>query len=200
MWISLSGQLRRSPPQDTGSDAGAKADQPAAGDIPRLLQSELRRVGCNTGSVDGNWNATSQKSLALFNKYAGMKLDVKVASLDALDAIKAKPARICPLICEHGFKADGERCAKITCGAGSFLNDDNECEKKRDKPPVSRDQPRKRDEPERARTEAQAAPKTPQPSGQIICSNTGGGCRPVAKGCHLGHPTNGAALNVEVCN
>jgi uncharacterized caspase-like protein len=184
---------------DRSAEADIKSDQPAATDIPRLLQSELRRVGCNTGSVDGNWSAASQKSLALFNKYAGMKLDVKVASLDALDAIKLKPARICPLICEHGFKADGERCVAIICGAGSSLNDDNECEKRRDKPAVTREQPRKQ-EPEKPRTEAQAAPKTPQPSGQIVCLNGAGGCRPVQKGCHLGHVGSGPASNVEICN
>jgi uncharacterized caspase-like protein len=181
---------------DRSQEAGIKTDQPVAGDIPRLLQSELRRVGCNTGSVDGNWDAASQKSLALFNKYSGMKLDVKVASLDALDAIKLKPARICPLVCDHGFKADGERCTKITCDAGSSLNDDNECEKKRDKP-AAREQPRKRDEPEKPRTEAQAAPKTAQPSGQIVCMS--GGCRPVAKGCHIGRRP-GSGANVEVCD
>jgi hypothetical protein len=128
-----------------------------------------------------------------------MKLDVKVASLDALDAIKTKPARIGPLICEHGFKADGERCVAIICGAGSSLNDDNECEKKRDKPGATRDQPRKREEPEKPRTEAQVAPKTPPPTGQIVCGS--GGCRPVAKGCHLGHaPQTALTVPIEICN
>jgi len=103
--------------------------QATATDIPRLLQAELRRVGCNTGAVDGNWNASAQKALALFNRHAGMKLEVKVASLDALDAVKLKPARICPLTCDRGFKADGERCIKITCRAGYEPGDDNECEK-----------------------------------------------------------------------
>jgi hypothetical protein len=86
----------------------AKPDQPLLADIPHLLQTELRRVGCNTGSVDGNWNAAAQKALDLFNKNAGMKLDVKVASLGALDAVKSMTARVCPLICDHGYKADGE--------------------------------------------------------------------------------------------
>src|SRR4029450_4614843 len=79
-----------------------KVEQPSQMDLPRALQGELRRVGCNTGAVDGNWNAASQKALDLFNKHAGMKLDVKVASVDALDAVKSKSSRICPLVCDHG--------------------------------------------------------------------------------------------------
>ena len=107
-----------------------KVEQPSQMDLPRALQGELRRVGCNTGAVDGNWNAASQKALDLFNKHAGMKLGVKVANVDALDAVRSKSSRICPLVCDHGLRADGERCVKINCGAGSFINDDNECEKK----------------------------------------------------------------------
>ena len=30
-----------------------------------------------------------------------MKLEVKTASTDALDAVKGKTGRVCPLICEH---------------------------------------------------------------------------------------------------
>jgi hypothetical protein len=58
------------------------------------LQSELRRVGCNAGAVDGNWNAASRRALDLFNKHAGMKLDVKMAGTDALDAVKGQTGRI----------------------------------------------------------------------------------------------------------
>ena len=105
--------------------------------IAKSVQTELRRVGCLTGAADGEWNAASQRSLALFNRHAGTKFDVKLASIDALDAIKLKPSRVCPLICEHGFKADGDRCSKIVCAEGSFLNDDNECEKRREKQPVA---------------------------------------------------------------
>ena len=63
------------------------------------MQTELRRVGCLTAAADGEWNTASQRSLALFNRNAGTKFDVKLASLDALDAIKLKSSRVCPLIC-----------------------------------------------------------------------------------------------------
>ena len=106
---------------------------PTQADIARSVQTELRRVGCLNAAADGEWNAASQRSLALFNRYAGTKFDVKLASIDTLDAIKLKSSRVCPLICEHGFKADGDRCSKIVCSEGSFVNDDNECEKQRAK-------------------------------------------------------------------
>jgi uncharacterized caspase-like protein len=182
-----------------------KSDQPEAVDLPRSLQAELRRVGCNAGAVDGNWNAASQRSLDLFNKHAGMKLEVKVASVDALDVVKSKTTRVCPLICDHGFKADGDRCSKITCRTGYEVGDDNTCEKiEVKKPTAKRDEPKARvGAPERAKVEA--APSKPQTSGQIVCGQQG--CRSIAKGCRLeyrsytaGGMTAGGGGNVEVCN
>jgi len=121
--------------------AALNAGTPSA-DLTRSVQAELRRVGCLTTAADGSWNSVSQRSLSQFNRYAGTKLDTKTASADALDAIKQKSARVCPLVCEHGFKADGDQCTRIVCAEGSFLNDDNECEKRREKKPVAtRDRP-----------------------------------------------------------
>src|SRR5215216_5857598 len=145
-----------------------QSDQPKAVDLPRSLQAELRRVGCNTGAVDGNWNAASQRSLDLFNKHAGLKLDVKVASVDVLDVVKSKTTRVCPLICDHGFKADGERCTKITCRPGYEVGDDNTCEKIELKKPTAKREEPKREGSERAKSDA--APAKPQASGQVICN------------------------------
>jgi uncharacterized caspase-like protein len=125
-------------------------------DVTKSVQAELQRVGCLTGAADGEWNSGAQRSLTLFNRYAGTKLDTKLASVDTLDAIKQKSSRVCPLVCEHGFKADGDRCSKISCAEGSFLNGDNECEKRREKKPVARrdtDDRRDRDRAVRERPE-----------------------------------------------
>ena len=122
------GQVAALPPPESGQAAPA-VDQSAAADVARLLQTELRRIGCNAGAVDGNWNAASQKSLQLFNRYAGSKFDVKIASLDALQAVKSKTARVCPLICNTGYKADGDRCIRINCKAGFEMGDNNKCER-----------------------------------------------------------------------
>jgi len=196
---------------------------PPQADVNKSVQIELRRVGCLTGAADGEWNAASQRSLTLFNRNAGTRLDVKAASLDTLDAIKQKSSRVCPLVCEHGFKAEGDRCSKIVCGDGSFLNDDNECEKRRGKTPtaarerndrrerVGRADRYDRDLPERDAPEFSAPrPRVSQRAsgsraGQIVCGISG--CAPVARGCHVeykttaqGGPVEGGGGNVQICN
>ena len=132
-----------------------------------------------------------------------MKLDVKTASVDALDAVKAKPTRVCPLICDHGFKADGDRCTKIACRAGYEVGDDNTCEKIEMKKPTAKREEKKRDRAERAKVDA--VPAKPQASGQIVCNQAG--CRPVAKGCRIefrapnsGGGHGGGGGPAEVCN
>ena len=122
--------------------------------MTKSVQTELRRVGCLAAPADGDWNAASQRSLSLFNKNAGTRLDVKTVTVDTLDAIKQKASRVCPLVCEHGYKVDGDQCAKIVCAEGTFLNDDNQCEKRREKKPVAT---RGRPEPTRDRPQAPQA-------------------------------------------
>jgi uncharacterized caspase-like protein len=142
--------------KDKAVNVAALAAGPPEADVTKSVQAELRRVGCLSGNADGNWNSASQRSLTQFNRYAGTRLDTKVASVDTLDTIKLKSSRVCPLVCEHGFQADGERCTKITCAEGSFLNDDNECEKRRAKRPVAT-----RERPESRRVyEARPAPQS----------------------------------------
>lgn len=184
--------------------AVAPTSQPTTSppETTKLLQSELRRVGCLAAAADGEWNATSQRSLTLFNKYAGTKFDAKLASFDALDAVKAKPVRVCPLVCDHGFRADGESCVKITCRSGYRVSDDNECEKVAEKKPVARREDKKSREADRKASES--TPSRPQASGQMFCNQ--GGCRPVKSGCRLtSNPLGGNAAGIaggmiEVCN
>jgi hypothetical protein len=187
-------QVAALPPPATNSD------QQTGDDLPRALQSELRRLGCNTGAADGTWNAAAQKALDLFNKHSGLKLDVK-AGADALEVLKSKTTRVCPLVCDHGFKADGDNCIKIACRAGYRINDDNECEKVPEKKPVAaREEAKPKPKRDTERKDTEARPTKPQVSGQIFCNQYG--CHPVGAGCRLvhtgrpGEPNNGS----EVCN
>ncbi|MCS3730387.1 caspase family protein [Bradyrhizobium betae] len=226
--VSLAAAAPSAAPAGTASPAGTNVASltPATApvDLNRSMQTELGRVGCFSGQADGNWNTSAQRSLSQFNRYAGTKLDVKVASTDALDTVKSKPSRVCPLVCEHGFKADSDKCTKIVCGDGYVLDDDNDCVKQRAaKPSASKPATSRRDDsedrPARQRRQvgtaggyggmggigaaagAAAGAGRAAGGGQVFCN--GGGCRPVNRGCHLeyrggGGPGNDA--NAEVCN
>lgn len=106
------------------------APQMSQADISRLLQAHLTRVGCNSGQIDGNWGDGSQHALALFNKNAKTSFDTKVASLEALDAVRNIPDRVCPLVCERGERAAGDHCVEIGCSSGYFLNSRGSCERR----------------------------------------------------------------------
>jgi hypothetical protein len=189
--------------------AAFDAGSPPA-DLVRSVQAELRRVGCLSTDADGDWNSASQRSLAQFNRYAGTKFDTKAASADALDAIKQKSSRICPLVCEHGYKADGNKCTRIVCAEGFFLNDDNACEKRRSKTSVAKRDREETSMPERAKSEsappraAASRARSGSDTRQIVCDMTG--CRQISRGCHIdyrttaqGGPREGGGGNVEIC-
>ncbi|WP_448035097.1 caspase family protein [Bradyrhizobium liaoningense] len=222
--VNLAATAPSTAPASTTSDAGTNiaslTPATAPADLNRSVQTELGRVGCFSGQADGNWNTSSQRSLSQFNRYAGTRLDVKVASTDALDAVKSKPSRVCPLVCEHGFKVDGDKCSRIVCRDGYAINDDNECEKQRAAKPAKPATAKRDDErPARQRRQsggaavgaaggygaaagiaAAAGAGRRSSGGQVYCNNTG--CRPVHRGCRLeyrggGGPGNDA--NAEVC-
>jgi uncharacterized caspase-like protein len=99
-------------------------------DIARLLQANLKRVGCYDGSADGKWDDNSRKALMLFNSEAKTKFDIKVASLDALDAVRGRSDRVCPLLCPKGYRSEGDRCVQTGCRSGFVLNATGACERR----------------------------------------------------------------------
>jgi uncharacterized caspase-like protein len=134
-------QVEEAKRQQTIALASAPAAQPTAkpapvvpamdpADVRRLLQAHLKRVGCDPETIDGNWTDRSQKALEQFYRNAGTKFDVKLASLDALDAVRAKTSRVCPLVCGKGQRADNDRCIQITCESGFVLGSNGVCHKR----------------------------------------------------------------------
>jgi len=63
-----------------------------------LMQSELTRVGCEPGSIDGRWGANGRRALAKFKRFAGLSLPFEDISPEMVDAVKQQRARVCPKI------------------------------------------------------------------------------------------------------
>ena len=118
------------PPTSPAATESPKSAGPTPQEISRSLQTELRRVGCKGGDIDDEWTASARKALSLFNANAGTRFDVKLASLDALDAVRARPGRVCPLECSRGFRPSGDHCVKITCDADQVLAPNGSCRPK----------------------------------------------------------------------
>jgi len=116
------------PAPSSPARTAAPAMDPA--DIARLLQVHLKRVGCDPGALDGSWTDGSQRALGDFNKHAGTTFDVKVASIDALDAVRMTHDRVCPLVCSKGKRIAGERCIPIVCEANFAIDDQGVCRKR----------------------------------------------------------------------
>lgn len=98
------------PPTEPAKPAPVAAPPAPDAATTRALQVELKRVGCDPGALDGKWSAKSRQALDQFNKTAGTKFDAKVASLEALDAVRGKDTRVCPLVCGPGQRVEGDAC------------------------------------------------------------------------------------------
>ena len=105
--------------------------------LTRKLQGELKRVGCDPGNIDGDWNAASRRALENFNKHTGSKLDVRVASLDALGVIRSKRSRICPLACDRGSRVQGNLCVPVETPGGRRNSDRNHMKRASAKRPTA---------------------------------------------------------------
>jgi len=164
---TASGELNKPPPgqKPVGPLAAltppaSPADAASAGEsVMRALQTELRRVGCGPQTISERWDGSAQDSLTRFNKNAGSRFDVKAPGAEVLDFVRNKTSRICPLVCEHGYRPNGEACAKIVCKDGFELSDDNACERvprqvKRKQAPTAALAPEPRSAPEPRRGSA----------------------------------------------
>jgi len=79
--------------------------------LARALQTELRRVGCDPGGVDGNWGGKAKAALEQFARLANLSLPTPGQPTPAaLDAVKGQKGRICPLECGAGQIEVNDRC------------------------------------------------------------------------------------------
>ena len=163
----------------------------------RDIHVELKRLGCYRGELDNPWDETSRRALEAFNRHAGTRLDGRVASLDLLDVLRTKPAGICPLECQRGYRAQGDTCVKITCKRGYETNDNGDCVRTQRtntaaRPPKANvHEPKPKREP-RARN-------NDSPTQRVVCGQNG--CIPVKKGCRGEVRASGQdAVAVVNCN
>ena len=84
--------------QEQAVKAEPETPQMSPFELAYALQSELKRVGCGPTTVDGQWGRNSRNAVSQFNVHAKLNLQAYAPTTEALDAVKAKTARVCPAI------------------------------------------------------------------------------------------------------
>jgi hypothetical protein len=103
-----------------GTDAKLSQDPSSdRADLARSIQAELKRVGCDPGSVDGRWGARAMDALRAFNRAAMASLSVDAPTENALREIAVRKGRICALTCAPHEKVQDGRCVAIVESKGT---------------------------------------------------------------------------------
>jgi hypothetical protein len=91
------------------SPATAEPEDPATRQVKlaRALQTELKRVGCDPGAVDGKWGEKAKGALAEFARIAKLTLQSDAPSSEALQAVLGQKGRVCPVEHATGQAASG---------------------------------------------------------------------------------------------
>lgn len=104
------------PPPSRAPEPPAAAPTPSGPDeeaLARNLQRELARVGCYSGSQDGNWGSGSRAALEQFAKHTHTALPAERPTPAALDAVSERKVRVCPLDCDDDeVERDGKCVAR----------------------------------------------------------------------------------------
>jgi hypothetical protein len=104
--------LARAMLQELRSSSAAAPQAPASdrAELVRLLQTELQRVGCDPGPVDGKWERKTRGALGEFARLAKPDLETDEPSAAALSAVQGHKSRVCPLECGAGTVERDGRC------------------------------------------------------------------------------------------
>ena len=78
--------------------------------LARALQTELRRVGCDPGNVDGVWSDKAKRALAEFARLSKMALPNEAPTSEALLIVLGQKDRICVVQCGPHETEKGGRC------------------------------------------------------------------------------------------
>jgi len=80
-------------------------------ELARALQTELNRLGCSVGKIDGIWGRGSRRALKAFENHGEAKFVSLVPSQEILIELKVRSGRVCP--CRNGFELIEGQCERV---------------------------------------------------------------------------------------
>lgn len=116
------GEERQKRAEEAKKLAAAKTSEPRTGAaetgvLARAVQTELKRVGCDPGPIDGEWNTSSKEALREFSRVSNIDPGSDQPSQAILNLLAREKNRICP------SKCDPQRGTPDSCPATTTLID-----------------------------------------------------------------------------
>lgn len=81
-------------------------------ELARSLQLELKRVGCFSGAVNGEFDEATRNAAHSFAALTSIKMPDDLTP-DAVDTVRRIDKRVCPLVCSNGERVQDDRCVAI---------------------------------------------------------------------------------------
>ena len=166
------------PKPETSPPPAAKTPELSGDALVLEIKKELSRVGCHAGRIDGTWARDAEASARRFATYAKLTAVPGEPTIDFLDAIRGRSARICPLECgTHEIEKNG-RCVRKACGKGLIAGADGTCIRREvpvktsSRSPERKEAATERKELRPERKEPRAAVKQRNPGGPRVIQGT----------------------------
>jgi hypothetical protein len=98
------------------------------GKLVYAIETELRRLGCYSASMDSNWqNPAIRKAIADFAIRTRLAKVPENPTPELLDDLKARGGPVCAPACGPRERENNGSCVAKTCAASEVLNRDGEC-------------------------------------------------------------------------
>lgn len=144
------------PPMTVSDRAGAAGSGDRQRRLAQAIQSELQRVGCYSGSIDGEWGAETRRAMKAFNDRVNATLPITQPDYILLTLLQGHAAKACGATCPPG-QAEAENGS---CQPRSVLAEARRQSAVPSPPASVASQPVAPAQAERARRDA--APRTPR--------------------------------------
>ena len=162
----------------TAEAAKRAAKQPNSPELVRSAQTELVRLGCFSGKVDGALNAPTSAALGRYMSIGGQPSGNISVTTELVAELAKHTTRVCPLECKSGEMLKGETCVadeKKAPATASRKNEEEDDARSRRKQTS-----RQPEEPRRARPAPAPEPRARQQAvarPSIVSGGGGGGGR-----------------------
>ncbi|MEM9633243.1 MAG: caspase domain-containing protein [Pseudomonadota bacterium] len=82
-------------------------------ELATAVQTELNRIGCSVGKVDGAWGNKSRGALKVYARESGADLASLDPSVEVLNQLRKSSGRVCPLTCGRNQELKNGKCVAV---------------------------------------------------------------------------------------